>query len=662
VTRATNLAEARSYLETKSADCVVVDLAVADTGGLELIETLAVGAPDVAVVVLTDCEDHELRDAATASAVSDFLPRAKLGGTLLVRSLRLSILRKRFAASLAEAESIGRFGSWELDVATDTVHCSRELCRMFGFASDEQPTYAALIDRTHPDDRVSALNAIRTAMAQQSPFIDDHRVLLPDGSVLWVRARGHVELDRAGRPERLLATVQEITEQKTAEQALLHQALHDPLSGLPNRLLFLDRLSQALKRLARHPSTVGVVYLDIDRFKVINDSLGHAVGDQLLLAMANRLVGLVRPGDTLARMGGDEFVVLCEGLPDEPGVLAVADRIRSAMNEPFSGDGGDLVLSASAGVALAISAVDPESLLRDAEAAMYRAKSEGRARSAVFAATMRSKAVGRLDTEMSLRQSIINGDLRVHYQPIVTLVDGKVLGHEALVRWEHPTKGLVGPDEFITIAEETGLIIPLGAWVLREACKQAKRFQARDPALSRLTMSVNLSGGQLGQPDLTELIASALYDAGLKPEHLQLEMTESVLMDDAPATITILTTLKGLGVRLGVDDFGTGYSSLAYLRRFPVDVLKIDRSFVSGLGKDLEDSAVVAAVVSLADTLGLTTIAEGVETRLQRDCLVGLGCSRAQGYLFARPAPAREAEVALCLALDDERVLTVALP
>ena len=260
---------------------------------------------------------------------------------------------------------------------------------------------------------------------------------------------------------------------------------------------------------------------------------------------------------------------------------------------------------------------------------------------------MRPTGVGRLDTETSLRQSIVNGDLRVHYQPIVSLVDGQILGHEALVRWAHPARGLLGPDEFITIAEESGLIVPLGAWVVREACMQAKRFQSRDPRWPRLMMSVNLSGAQLGQADLVDLIASALEVSELNPEDLQLEMTESVLMDDAPTTITVLEALKALGVRLSIDDFGTGYSSLAYLRRFPVDVLKIDRTFVGGLGKDLEDSAIVAAVVNLADTLGFTTIAEGVETELQRDCLIGLGCSRAQGYLFARPVAAPEAEIAL---------------
>jgi Amt family ammonium transporter len=268
---------------------------------------------------------------------------------------------------------------------------------------------------------------------------------------------------------------------------------------------------------------------------------------------------------------------------------------------------------------------------------------------------MRTNAVGSLDTEIALRQSIISGDLRLHYQPIVTLIDGQLLGHEALVRWDHPVRGLVGPDEFITIAEQTGLIVALGAWVLREACKQAKRFQSLNPRWQQLTMSVNLSGGQLSQPDLIEMVASALRDAELGPEHLQLEMTESVLMDDAGAAITILESLKELDVRLGIDDFGTGYSSLAYLRRFPMDVLKIDRSFVDGVGQDLEATAIVAAIVSLADTLGLTTIAEGVETSLQRNSLLSLGCSRAQGYLFARPVSASESEAVLDHAASSPR-------
>jgi diguanylate cyclase (GGDEF)-like protein/PAS domain S-box-containing protein len=658
VVRVTTLADATTYLKGKTADCALVALALPDAEGLSIVERLADQAPAVALVILTGREEHELGEAAIESGACDYISKSALEGKFLVRSIRHAILRKRAETSLAEAQSIAQLGSWELDLGTHSVTWTRELSRLFGFPLDEKPTYEALIERTHPDDRQSTIAAVQATLEELSPFVVDHRLLLPDGTVRWVRGRGRVELDGDGRPQRLFGTAQDITEQKKAEDALQYQALHDPLSGLPNRLLFLDRLGQALKRLARQPSVVAAIYLNVDRFKVINASLGHTAGDQLLLAMAARLTGLMRPGDTLARIGGDEFVMLCEGLAAEAEAVSIADRICEAVAEPVVWDGGDLVVTVSAGIALSSSASDdPQSILRDADAAVDRAKREGRGRSVVFAETMRTTAVGRLDTEMALRHSIAHGDMRVHYQPIVTLADGQILGHEALVRWAHPTRGLIGPEQFIAVAEETGLIVPLGAWVLREACLQGRQFQLRDPAWSRLTMSVNLSGAQLGQADLIEVTAAALHDSGLKAEHLQLEMTESVLMDDAATTTTILKTLKGLGVHLGVDDFGTGYSSLAYLRRFPVDVLKIDRSFVSGLGKDLEDSAVAAAVVSLCETLGLTTIAEGVESRLQRDCLIGLGCSCAQGYLFARPVTASECEKALDDALDDKRLV-----
>jgi diguanylate cyclase (GGDEF)-like protein len=642
------LAMATSHLEHTKTDCVVVDLRRIDTEDVTTLEILATQASGVALVALTANNDDALVEAVMEAGATDYVSAGTLDGVVLARSIRHGIVRKRFESSLAEAQSLARVGSWEVDLDTGRVTCSQELIRLFGLGLDQKPTYDLLVERTHPDDREQALRALAETQATRQPFLIDHRLLLPDASVRWIRARGRVECDAAGQPERLLGTAQDITEQKIAEETLHRQAFHDQLTGLPNRALLLDRLGQGLQRLGRQASTVGVIYLDVDRFNRINDSLGHVVGDRLLLAVASRLSGLARQEDTVARIGADEFVMLCEGLSGESEAVAIADRICAAMTEPLPWEYGDLAISVSAGIALATSdEVSAESLLRDADAAMYKAKTEGRARSAVFAQTMRTKAIGRLDTEMALRRSINDGDLRLHYQPIVTLGSGAVLGHEALVRWDHPTRGLLGPDEFITVAEETGLIVALGAWVVREACRQAKRFQNCDPHWSDLTMSVNLSGGQLVQPDLVELIASALDESGLKPQHLQLEMTESVLMDDAAKTIRILHTLRALDVRLGVDDFGTGYSSLSYLRRFPVDVLKIDRSFVAGLGHDMEDSAIVAAVVSLADTLGLSAIAEGVETELQRDCLIGLGCVQAQGYLFARPRGAGEAEKAL---------------
>ncbi len=654
IVRASSLADATSYLENRRADCAVVAVGPPSAEGLEIVDAIAAGAPAVPLVVLTDLADDELAISAMTNGASEFLSKSALEGELLVRSIRHAILRKRLETSLEETERIAHVGRWEVDVAANKVTWSRELYRLFGLSPDEKPTAEALFDRTHPDDVATVRQVFESVISGGKPFVVDHRVLLEDGTLRWVRARGRMELTAGGQPERLVGTVQDVTEQKLADDALLYQAFHDPLSALPIRPLFLDRVGQALKRLGRNPTTLAVIYLDIDRFKVINDSLGHPVGDQLLVALATRLTGLVRPGDTLARAGGDEFVMLCEGLSSEAEAVAIADRACTAAAEPIEWSGGDLVLSVSAGIALATSpSTSADLLLRDAEAAMYRAKSQRRDRSAVFAETMRAQAVGRLDTEISLRAAIAHGEIRVYYQPIVNLADRRIVGHEALVRWLHPTRGLLAPDHFLSVAEETGLIVPLGALVLREACHQATLFQGRDPMWARLTMSVNLSGAQLDQPDLIELIASALQESNLKPEHLQLEMTESVLMDDAAATITVLETMKGLGVHLGVDDFGTGYSSLAYLRRFPVDVLKIDRSFVNGLGKDLEDSAVAAAVVSLADTLGLVTVAEGVETTLQRNCLIGLGCSRAQGYLFARPTSATESEGVLDSAIED---------
>ncbi len=549
---------------------------------------------------------------------------------------------------LAEVERLAGIGTWEIHLQPADVSWSRELFRLLDIGPDQVPTFELLVDQLHPDDREQTRAAMEATAAGGAPFEVDSRIERADGTSRWLRHRGRLERDGAGMPERLLGTVQDITDAMSNADALLHSSFHDPLSGLPNRRLFLDRVGQALHRLARQASVVSVICLDIDRFKVVNDTLGQEVGDELLAAVATRLAGLLRPEDSLARTAGDEFVVLCEGLSGEAEAVGVAERIRTSMSEPLRWQGGELVLSLSAGVALSSSASDsPQALLDDAQAAMVRAKNEGRARSAVFAETMRSRLVGRLETETELRQSIIDGDLRLYYQPIVSLADGQILGHEALVRWQHPTRGMVPPDEFIPVAEESGLILPLGAWVLQEACRQARRFQDRAPQWSRLTMSINVSGRQMQQPDLNDLVAAALADADVLPELVQLEMTESVLMDDAAATITVLERLKGLGVRLGIDDFGTGFSSLAYLRRFPVDVLKIDREFVSGLGDNLEDGAIVAAIASLADTLGLSTIAEGVETALQRDALIGLGCTRAQGYFFARPVPATEAEALL---------------
>jgi diguanylate cyclase (GGDEF)-like protein len=440
-------------------------------------------------------------------------------------------------------------------------------------------------------------------------------------------------------------------ERKRAEVALAHQALHDPLTELPNRVLFLDRLEQALARAQRSSVNVAVLFLDLDRFKVVNDSLGHEAGDRLLVDVANRLRGVVRPGDTVARFGGDEFTILCDVRGERDAVL-IAERVAAAVEAPFTLDDNEAFLTTSLGIALTTGRVDAraEALIRDADAAMYRAKERGKSRYELFDSAMRASAVDRLEIENALHRALDRGEFRVFYQPVVDLRTGEPVGVESLVRWQHPERGLVGPDEFIALTEETGLIVPLGAWVLREACRQWKVWEESGTPAPRI--AVNLSTRQLGQPDLVEVVADVLEETGMDPAQLSLEITESTVLEDTESALGTLEALKRQGVRISLDDFGTGYSSLALLKRLPVDELKVDRSFVMGLGRDPKDSPIVSTVVGLADALGLAAIAEGVETAAQAEELRRIGCRFAQGFYFARPQSAERTTPLLGSRLD----------
>jgi diguanylate cyclase (GGDEF)-like protein/PAS domain S-box-containing protein len=422
-----------------------------------------------------------------------------------------------------------------------------------------------------------------------------------------------------------------------AEEAIRHNALHDPLTGMPNRTLFLDRLAHVLA--SRDPGGA-VMFLDIDNFKLINDSLGHDAGDKLLRAIGPRLAAALRPVDTVARFGGDEFVVLCEEARDGRDALVVADRLQHTLAKPFEIDGEEHFLSASIGVALAGGRYEgPEDLMRDADAAMYRAKERGRAQCELFDDTMRNRVIGRLRMENALRGVIDRDELRVSYQPIVSLADGSVTGLEALMRWHHEGLGPVSPIEFIPIAEDTGFIVTLGAWMLEEVCRQAVRWE-EELGTAPPTISVNLSPRQVAHAELVPTVARVLDTYRVPASRLALEITESVLISEAESPWNTLQALKRLGVTLMLDDFGTGYSSLSYLKRFPVDVLKIDRTFVDGLGVEAEDSAIVKAVVGMAKALELGVVAEGVETERQAAELRELGCERAQGFHFGRPGDA----------------------
>ncbi len=465
----------------------------------------------------------------------------------------------------------------------------------------------------------------------------------PDGEVLHVLQSVSSDVG----PDHLIRQVsfvgRDVTAQRRREIDLAHQATHDSLTGLPNRTLLLELVEHALARTERQPGHVALLFLDLDRFKGVNDNIGHEAGDELLRAVAERIGSALRPSDIVARLGGDEFVVLCEEIRDEYQAVTVTQRIISAIEStPFSIRGASLNVTASVGIALSSGeGSHPEGLLRDADAAMYRAKELGRARHELFDDEMRTRSARRLALADELTRAVEQGEITVHYQPLIDLRTGRVEGVEALARWEHPSRGTLPPWEFIGVAEETGLIVGLGLSVLGQACAQARRWEvelgSRAPKVH-----VNLSARQLAQPNLPRLVQGVIDQALIDPGRLCLEVTESVLMEDAATSAKVLAELKNLGIELAIDDFGTGYSSLAYLRRFPVDVLKIDRSFVDGLGPDPDDSAIVSAIVNLAHTLDLVSVAEGVETTEQLEGLRALGCRSAQGFLFARPQPVPE--------------------
>jgi diguanylate cyclase (GGDEF)-like protein/PAS domain S-box-containing protein len=435
-------------------------------------------------------------------------------------------------------------------------------------------------------------------------------------------------------------------ERQAIEDAIRERAVHDPLTGLPNRVLFVDRLEHALSRLGRQDSLAAILFLDLDHFKLVNDSLGHQVGDELLTAAAPRLRQALRSSDTVARFGGDEFGILLEDIASEHDAIETAERIAAIFARPFVLSGSEHFVTTSIGIALARGGEQADELIRDADAAMYRAKERGRARYEVFDEGMRGRAIERLRVENDLRRAIERGELRLEYQPVVSLRNFGIVGVEALLRWRHPERGEVPPSEFIPIAEENGLIEPIGRWVLEHACRQAAQWYRARPDAAPLTMSVNLSAVQVRR-SLPDIVRSVLRSTGLDPACLSLEITETVMVRDAEGLGEVLQALKALGVRLVLDDFGTGYSSLSYLTRLPLDVLKVDRSFVDGLGSESRDTAITETIIAMSRALSLDVVAEGVETAEHVRELSRLGCGLAQGFHFSRAVPAEEISRAL---------------
>jgi diguanylate cyclase (GGDEF)-like protein len=444
--------------------------------------------------------------------------------------------------------------------------------------------------------------------------------------------------DESGQPQYFLMQLQDVTGRKAMEQELVHQALHDSLTGLANRALLIDRLVHGLAGTRRRGSQLGVMLLDVDHFKMVNDSLGHSSADDLLKLAAERIAKAIRPGDTVARLGGDEFVVVCDDISDFD-ISQIAEGVLQILSQPFPVGNQEMTITASLGIAMADELSTSESLLRDSDTAMYRAKERGRGRIELFDEVLRHKAERRSTTARALRRALEREEFTVYYQPIVDLTTGAMVSAEALLRWEHPDGLLVGPDEFIPLAEETGLIVPIGTWVLEQACRELARWQRTESSMS---VAVNLSVRQIVDPSIASLLEGVLKRTGVRYGGLCLELTETVFMEDVEYLRKTLASLKALGVKLAIDDFGTGYSSLSRLKDVPVDAVKVDRTFIDGLGIDPHHSALVGAIVAIADALGLEVTAEGVENQDQLASLKRLGCRRGQGFYFARPMPAAD--------------------
>ncbi len=527
------------------------------------------------------------------------------------------------------------------------------LCNLLGYTPEElySMSLRSIIYSDDLGDAFVKMDELKEGLV--SSFQLEIRYLNKSQQIIWVILSASLVRDEDGKPRHLVFQVQNISDRKQAEEQIHFAAFHDALTGLPNRTRLADRMSMAVERSKRNSAyKFAVLFIDLDRFKMVNDTMGHEMGDKLLIDLSNRLKQCVRSVDTVARLGGDEFAILLDGILDESYVTDIAARIQEALTCPFDLEGQEFFTSASIGISFSTLGYDkPEDILRDADTAMYRAKANGKARYEVFDLGMHTKAVEALRIENELRKGIEKGQIQPYFQPIVSLSTGRITGFEALVRWKHPKRGLMMPVDFISLAEETGLILPLGINVLKQSCQQLRKWQQKFKTTA-LTMSINLSAKQFAQKNLVEEISQIIRDAGVEPSCIRLEVTESTVMGNAVLAIETLKQLKSIGVMLSIDDFGTGYSSLSYLHRFPFDILKIDRSFVSRMATDQDSRGIIKTIITLSNELGKNLIAEGVEKEVHREMLVELGCEIGQGYLFSKPLDPKLAQAFLLSNLE----------
>jgi diguanylate cyclase (GGDEF)-like protein/PAS domain S-box-containing protein len=614
----------------------------------------------VPVLMVTGLDDLESINRAYEAGATDFITKP-INWTILAHRVRYMLragqalegLRKS-EARLANAQRIAGLGNWEWDIERTTLECSEETYRIFGLRPPPVgSSYDVFFNTIHPADKDIVKTALDRALRRGKPFNVDHRIVLPNGNERSVHQQAELLFAESGKPLRMTGTVQDVTDRKMAEEQIRTLAYYDTLTELPNRIMFKEHLNKALARARRRNTLVAVLMLDLDRFKRINDTLGHTVGDQMLREVAKRLVGSIRQEDVLARsgydeasasiarLGGDEFAIMLTELDSVQAAAKVARRTLDAMCAPIPLEAQEVFATASIGITIyPFDGENVDYLLKNADTAMYHAKSEGRNNYQYYTKSMNASAFENLALENSLRRALEREEFELYYQPQVSIDSGKIVGVEALIRWMHPEMGMISPVQFIPLALETGLIVPMDEWGLRVACSQAKAWQ--DAGLPPICVSVNLSSYQFRQKNLTEAVARIISETRLDPQYLDIELTEGTIMQNADETIRTLNELKEMGIRLSIDDFGTGYSSLSYLKRFPLDTLKIDRSFIMDITNDPDDEALTRAIIAMSNSLKIKVIAEGVETEEQLDFLKTNGCDEFQGYLFSRPVPASE--------------------
>ena len=635
-------------LDQNQFDIILSDLSLPDSHGAETFIRLYAHAPHMPIVMLSGSGAENIALKALQEGAQDYLVKGEVDSKLIVRALRYAIERKHVQIALQESEERyilaargANDGLWDWHLESEYVYFSPRWQAMLGLdEADISSDLSEWLERVHPEDADALRSDLTAHIEGKTPhFENEHRIQHKDGRYLWVLCRGLAVRRADGHAYRFAGSQTDITRRRAAEEKLKHDALHDALTGLPNRTYFVARLTQSMARNQNEPDyNYAVLFLDLDRFKVINDSLGHLIGDALLISVARRLETCLRPEDSLARFGGDEFVILLNDMPNTLLAREIANRIQRQLGLPFKIEGHRLFTSASIGIATGTRQyVQPEDLLRDADTAMYEAKASGKARHAVFETDQFKMALARWNMENSLRQALENDEIVVYYQPFVSLKTGQIVGAEALLRWEHPEYGLLPPEEFIPLAEETGLILPLGQWLLRTACQQVKQWHKMGFTFFRI--AVNVATPQIRDDDLVTMVQTMLADTAVPPHALELEVTEVNAIEKNNEHIDVLRQLHNLGISISVDDFGLD-SSLYCLKRLPVTTLKVDQTFVRSMNQNDRDQAIIRAIIAMAHSLSLRVIAEGVETEDQLVFLHEHYCDEIQGYLFSRPVPA----------------------